>query len=452
MSLVEQSLCSRDAGHTSQSRTLEQHAYIGAPSSRQDPGSHAAKDDHAPYGRTIFDPFYDMDEHHDVIAPESHPKVQAAAVPPALPEKSSLRASRLLDDLVGLKLGTGIDTAADRLAQATPHDTYLSSEEDASSSADDFSDFDYDSGSEGSLSPTGSRRSHEDTARVVSVVFYGKPSIIDLPLGRRSASIDSMEQARQSRQSSRSGTVSSAMSLMSGRPSTASTAATSEHTQYHTSYAQQQRRPQDLPQLPPRSSSVPMMLFPATRPQKQRKPLFLNIDPYANGSTYSLDAMLREGGSGEHDDADRPKTPKTPTAILKKTLGLVRKRSRPMLNSMGVSPSRDSLGQQQQAAALAALPPSKLDVSASQQEQQQHEHEVAEAPAPEAVVQPQQPVTFNDIVRFAKRNARESLVSQTPMTATPLPESPLAASPAKRGLLGGLTARRRSMKVNSRML
>src|SRR5262245_10453894 len=73
------------------------------------------------YDEAIFDEFYD-----DMISQPTK-NTEATEAPPALPQKSALRASRFLDGF-GLKL-----PATEPLARTTPHDVYLSSEEDASS-------------------------------------------------------------------------------------------------------------------------------------------------------------------------------------------------------------------------------------------------------------------------------------------------------------------------------
>jgi len=284
---------------------------------------------------------------------------------PPLPQKNALRASRLLDNL-GLKLGGSLERHAN--GHTTPLDMYLSSEEDASSSADDFSDDDcgYDSGSEGgALSPT-RRRSHEDTARVVSVVYVGKPSIIDLS-------------ALPSRRQSCFGVA----AVLASRPSTSSTSLSSLN------------RPATT------SSALPT----AFAGRKKPPPPFLNIDPFANGSTYSL-AVPKETLDG-----NAPRTPRTPTALLKgvtRTLSLVRKRSRPQLDAEP-APAAD------------------------------------EPPAPPRT--PAEPVTYNDILRAARRNARQT--EPAPVSPPPAPASPSAQ---RKGFLGGLAARRRSIKiVNGRL-
>ncbi|OAA67007.1 hypothetical protein SPI_01583 [Niveomyces insectorum RCEF 264] len=172
----------------------------------------------------------------NVDAPASPP-------PPPLPERNARRNSRFLDALrapqpspagtVMASTATTTSTASLPAATAvvsptrpTPHDLYLSSEEDASSLGDlsDFdddddvdADYDYDNDeydadelqrfrlsptmsvslarmstittattttlSERSAAPPARRHSH-DTARVVSVVFAGKPSLVDLAVER----------------------------------------------------------------------------------------------------------------------------------------------------------------------------------------------------------------------------------------------------------------------------
>jgi len=305
----------------------------------------------------------------DLYAKGAHARGMDA---PPLPQKNALRASRLLDNL-GLKLGGSLETH--EVGQTTPLDMYLSSEEDASSSADDFSDYDYDSDSDGVQSPTRSRRSHEDTARVVSVVYIGKPSIIDLSM-------------LPSRRQSCIGTVSS----LTSRPSTSSTSLSSLNR--------------------PATTST---LLPAGLAGKKRPP-FLNIDPFANGSTYSL-AVPKETLDG-----NAPKPPRTPTALLKgvtRTFSLVRKRSRPQLAAPAPAP---------------ASPARDLHTSPD------------EAPL-RTPRTPASPVTYNDILKAARKNALQQQTEPTP--ASPPPASP---NTQRKSFLGGLASRRRSIKiVNGRL-
>jgi len=344
----------------------------------------------------IFDDFY--------AAPE---KDRTATEAPDLPQRSALRASRLLENL-NLKLGPS--TEAVEISQATPHDLYLSSEEDASSSADDFSDygdFEYDLSSEGSQSPV-QRTSYEVTARAVSLVFAGKPSIIELPTPRRSISPNSIDARKRS-------SVYSTISSID-RSSTPTGSISSLHQ-------------------PTRTSTLVSSFLPA-----KRRPPFLNIDPYANGSTYSLE-VLKES----NDVETTPRTPLTPTALLRgatrgatRTLSLVRKRSKPLLNNFVAATSRDH---------MTTSPSRPLT------RPEQVQEEAPKAPElPQLPQSPQSPITYNDIIRAAKKNAMMSPPQTSPTAAGHSPlASPTTTAP-KRGILSGLAARRRSIKLTGRAI
>lgn len=357
------------------------------------------------YDEPLLDNFYPgKDQTVTTHAPhENLPNMDT----PVLPEKSTLRASRMFN--IDSKFEGSVRST--ELSQATPHDVYLSSEEDASSSADefDFSDYDWDSESEDPRSPR--RISHEDTARVVSVVFMGKPSLIDLPTSRRSVSPNSIEARR------RASTVSSASPSL--HRSVTESASSSIHHQS------------------PRKSSLVSSLL------SRKKPPFLQIDPYANGSTYSLDGAYKQQ-EGEENVA--VKTPRTPTAMLKngmsRTLSLVRKRSRPLLNvniPMDTSPEQ----------------PEEHDMESS-----------APAPAPPARTQteplsglrmsslPSPRVTYQDIIKAAKKNSMIAPPQPSPVSESHPEQSPITAtaSSTRRGILSGLAARRRSVKLTGRVI
>ncbi|KAM4056213.1 hypothetical protein HRG_003133 [Hirsutella rhossiliensis] len=261
---------------------------------------------------------------------------------PALPAKSALRTSRLLASLAQ-KTAT-----EDRpiLPHAAPHQVYLSSEEDASSSADDLSDLDeldWEAG-ESHKSASTSRSSREDTARVVTVVFHGRPSIVELP-------------PRASYGGSTDG----------GRPATGIIRTATEPTLTRTRSTSSSSSM--AMHNPPRSSSMTPSGFQMKRRQ------FLTIDPFATKLP-------------EFDEQDPAKTPKTPSGMLKKTLSLVKKRSRPTLNPAACR-SRESLAVQ--------TPPME---------------QVGEEPEPET---PRElapvnrgPVTYQGIMRSARRSAETS--------------------------------------------
>jgi hypothetical protein len=339
-----------------------------------------------PLDGSVLDDIYSLTTTGGQKTPQ--PAVMDAA-PPALPARNALRASRLLDNL-GLKLGGSLDSTDVPAGQSTPHDFYLSSEEDASSSADDFSDYDYESASEGLPSPI-PRRSREITARVVSVVYVGKPSLVDVstPPSRRQSCV---------------GTAPSSRGSMNSRPSTSSTT--------HQPFQNQQ----PFQQPPPKTSSGFSLAAKRGRP-----PSFLSIDPYANGSTYSLELPAEPA---------EVKPPRTPTKLLKgvsRTLSVMRRRSRPnLLNELAAleSPSWDAMTGNSFTPAVAEPPRT-----------------------------PASPVTYNDILRAARKNAAEQ-ESARRASIIPTPSEPSPVSPeGKKGFLETLAARRRSIKiVNGRLL
>ncbi|EXF77172.1 hypothetical protein CFIO01_08922 [Colletotrichum fioriniae PJ7] len=328
-------------------------------------------------------------DYYEEMTGPSPKKAQPTQTAPALPAKSSLRASRLLD-------GMALKIITNQPSQAAPQEVYLSSEEEASSSADEFSDYDYESESAESADSPVRRKSQEDTARVVSVVFAGKPSIIDLPSTRRSASPESME---SSRPPSRLVISSTAPSLR--RMSTSSTSGASFSPVFH----------------PPRSSS--MMITSSMLPKE--KPSFLSIDPYAS-------KPFDERAEEQQAEPERLERPKTPTSqLFKRTLSIVRKRSRPQLRDLAANnSSRDRLS----SPSLGHLP---LSAHA----------DIREEPEQKA---PWSAVSYHDIMRAAKKNAQ----NQPPTPSTPVAQVQSPSSPAgntRSRILSGFTNRRKSIKI-----
>ncbi|KAK5993389.1 hypothetical protein PT974_06819 [Cladobotryum mycophilum] len=281
---------------------------------------------------------------------------------PALPAKSSLRASRLLATLPQ----KNSSEARPVLTPAAPHLLYLSSEEDASSSADDFSDCDYASDNE----PM--EETPEQPARMVSVVFSGRPSIIELP--RRSISPSSTECTvsellRTSTEPSlnRKGSYSSDLSMAYNHP--------------------------------PRSSSMINTTF------DMQRHTFLNTDPFATKS--------------ELDEREVNQTRKA-TTMFKRTLSLVRKRSKPVLNSTGAM-SRENLSIQ--------------PVRMQQVGEEQEEHHVSEP----RTSTPRGPATYHEIISSARKNSYSA-------TSSPVSETTSPTSPGKK-LRSGFMSRRKSIKA-----
>lgn len=351
--------------------------------SRDNYATHSTYDD-----ENLLGEFVGTDE--DCILGEAK-KQEVVMAPPTLPQKSTLRASRLLNSL---KI-TPVETPG----MSTPHDVYLSSEEDPSSSADDFddiSDYDYESASEESQKSPVRRKSHEDTARVVSVVYSGKPSIVDLPCSRRSISPGSAETRPES---------------------------------------MTQRRAFAPRNYPPRTDS-----YRASTISTGRRPSFLDTDPYAD-SNYVLDKSKSEDGH----DIISPRTPKTPTAVMhqvQRTFSLVRKRSQPMLQSFKARMSRDSLTLNPSSSSLNLL----ATASTPGEESKSPEKKVAES------ARPPSPVLYDDIIKISKKNrasvVRPPLRQQTQPLPSKQPMSPISPATVKRGLFNGLNlVRRRSMKA-----
>lgn len=348
------------------------------------------------YDESLLDNFYTQKDH------TQSQRIQHNMDAPSLPEKSSLRASRMFG--MDTKLEPSVQST--EISQATPHDIYLSSEEDASSSADefDFSDYDYDSETEDPQSPR--RISHDNTAIVVSVVFMGKPSIIDLPALRRSGSPNSTEPRR------RASTVSSVSSNMQ-RTATPTESFTSSRLQ----------------QSPRKNSLVSSLL-------SRRKPLFLNIDPYANGSSYSLDTGLKH----ETEENTALKTPRTPTAMFRnmsRTLSLVRKKSRPLLNTnipMETSPESPEHEAELSVSEPAFAAPVRTQTEPSDAMRQ------SSLPAPR--------VTYQDIIKAAKKNSMMAPPRPSPISESHPEQSPTTPTTAtRRGILSGLASKRRSVML-----
>ncbi|KAH6960029.1 hypothetical protein BKA56DRAFT_680278 [Ilyonectria sp. MPI-CAGE-AT-0026] len=203
-----------------------------------------------------------------------------------MPANSTLRASRMLD--VNIHMAAWKEQPP--FTQTTPHDAYLFAGEDASASVDDFSGFDFDlSNSQRSEN----RRSHEDTARVVSVIFAGKPSIVDLP--RRSTSPSSKgSNSRPPRRLRRSSTE----PVLTGRCTSICSSASSPIIHPHRTYSMGPRK------------------------LEKQRPQFLNIDPFAAKPELEQVQMVQEERATPNKSMfpmspiSNPSSPVTPTGTL----------------------------------------------------------------------------------------------------------------------------------------
>ncbi|RYP65393.1 hypothetical protein DL771_008338 [Monosporascus sp. 5C6A] len=362
------------------------------------------------YDEDLLDAFADMDEHclvekATIVDTKDSKKQEVGDEPPALPERSALRASRLLDNL---KLNS-IESARQSLNTTTSHDIYLSSEEDASSTTDDLSDYDFESecesesqsncNSDESTQSSVRRRSREVTARAVSVIFIGRPCIVDLSSSRASAFLeDSASKPREATlEKPRSIDIESL----------------------------------ERPSLPPRQDSLPSAKL------RKKKPAFLDTDPFAGGN-YSIDAATQQ------QDEPVVRTPRTPTAVLQrfqKSLSLVRKRSRQNLRA-GIS--HENLNGRSASASTSNL----LDIDTSSVPAMDPK---PLEPQSATTMPPHWPLPYNKVARSATRESCPSIAA-LPAASGAIPAAIPPANPAasRKSLLGGLNiGRRRSIRVKS---
>jgi len=315
--------------------------------------------------------------------------------PPTIPKRNTLRTSRLLDSL---RLNS-IESATKSLN--TPHSAYLSSEEDASSSADDDSDYDYESSSEESEKSSDGRGSQEVTARAVSVVFVGKPCMVNLANNRRSVSPPKRPQSE-----------------FFGRSVSSSFGTDSQRS-----------RPEY------RKASLASI-----RDLPNDSPSFLSQDPFKDSPYTRREAvpiLETTASTGPY-----PRPPRTPTAAfqrLSKTISLARKRSRPNLKAAAASN-----------ASMSSL--NLLNLNTSQESQELTDKSDLASSATSTTPQtPQAPTTYNDILRMARRNsAAASNITQSPPAVGRPASPPGTPVTTKRGLLSGLAMnRRRSMRIKT---
>lgn len=302
--------------------------------------------------------------------------------PPAIPQRNERRASVMMDNML-LELHS-LDGATSKdmetksiMVEEDPHETYLSSEEDASLS-DDYEhsllDIDMEDSNESGEGTPGSRpasrKSQEDTATAVSFRIVGKPQIVEIfihsPVERKRHTVDFDSLAAPNLKSSK---------LKSRRPSPlklfpqeenrrasiASPAITPSHS---TSYIAPSTSSYDSPRptsssnalQPARKSSrlaslksnlsyhntlmnnassvlaSPQSFSALPTPQSQTQHSFLNMDPF--------EAAHYRSPTEEHTPV--PKTPTGMTSLawknvlskgsLSRTLSKARKPSMPKLN------------------------------------------------------------------------------------------------------------------------
>ncbi|KAI0015363.1 hypothetical protein F4780DRAFT_87647 [Xylariomycetidae sp. FL0641] len=361
------------------------------------------------------DAFVDMDDDQCMIAEATvldarELKTKEVTIePPTVPQRSSLRASKLLKSL---RLDT-IQSTTQSL-NTTSHEMYLSSEEDASSFEDGFSsDYDYSSSDESEQSPV-RRKSHEDTARAVSVIYVGKPSIVNLAGSRHSTPAASKPRPQTS---------------LFGRPSSATLARPSSASLTSKS---------SRISLPPRQSSLPQQLASMSY---EKLPTFPRERSPSGSKQYKL-----EGTKAEAQPGASPRLSRSPGAAyqrFQRSINLVRKSSWSNLKAAAAeaspSPSSGGLAISIPSPATSPIPQEQASVGTP-----------ATVSSPISPATPRTPVTYNEILRVAKKNSSSPLIASfIPPQALPLPATPTTPS-TKKGILGGFVmTRRKSIKIRS---
>jgi hypothetical protein len=179
----------------------------------------------------------------------------------------------------------------------------------------------------------------------------------------------------------------------------------------------------------------------------------LSIDPFASKPS-------------EEKDQDGSKTPKTPTAMFKRTMSLVRKRSRSVLTS-SPAPTQSRDAYTLASPSVQTLP--TVPYVADEEEVEtpttatstpaQTPIEEPLTPATPVSATPFSPITYHEILKTAKKNARAPAAAAAAAPATPelqpraamspVPQSPTPASPASqsRRVFSFHMGRRRSLKA-----
>jgi hypothetical protein len=304
---------------------------------------------------------FDLDEEPEDSDMEGsfmhRPRPKKPAKPPAIPQRSDKRASKILenaflelkslDGTVSAKKDVEQQSIVTSSHQSDPHELYLSSEEDASLSDDcedteslvDFAASPTEDGEDSKPSSrASSRKSQEDTARVVSFTIVKKSEIIQIRIppttssqNRHSTNLETL--TSQLTKSESSYVARRRPTLLKLYPSSTPRLSISSGS---TSLTQHSNH--SLTSLPPRKSSKLSNLSSLMTTAKNS---FLASDPFA--TQYPQ----------KEEDEETPVTPKTPTSIAtaawKKTLsrgiGRARKPSMPKLSlayTAGVVSHRDS--------------------------------------------------------------------------------------------------------------
>ena len=291
-----------------------------------------------------------------------------AVKPPAVPQRSEKRASRLLENVM-LELQNLDGTRqkeADNISivqESDPHELYLSSEEDASFSDydDSFSDFDEGTSPEdaeaarASSSRASSRKSQEDTARVVSFVIV-KPQIVDIYIPtadkRRSLNLEKLASfnttpttspQRSTRRPTplklypafRRMSISSIASLSSSSPSSITGHPYAASTTDLSAMASTTLPPRKSSRLASNLSSLVTNTKNSFQSASQSAHTFLNSDPFATPTSTTSTSYIPPSRNTNYNNnvEEEEQIPKTPTSGWKRNfLSKARKPSMPKLS------------------------------------------------------------------------------------------------------------------------
>jgi hypothetical protein len=312
------------------------------------------------YGE-LDDEFVDSDMESSIL---NRPRSKKTHKAPSIPQRSEKRASRILDNvMVELKSLNGSIPAKDveqKIELSNPHELYLSSEEDASLS-DEFSDseslVDFSPTEEAEASTQSapssrgsSRKSQEDTARLVSFTSVGKPQIVEIvlnpsPQKRKSLAFDPEVTLPRARKPSPLKLYPSALRRLSISSTVSMANSSYTSTSYISGNLPNESSP-SLTNLPPRKSS--RLGSNLSSLVTSTKHAFLNSDPFSA-------AEAKEMVMPSKQDTPTPPTPKTPISMaasawkqgMARTLSKARKPSMPKLSlayTSGVVPTKKGLG------------------------------------------------------------------------------------------------------------
>lgn len=396
---------------------------------------------------------------------------------PAVPQRSEKRTSMLLQNVMLelQNLDGSRQKEADKASivqESDPHELYLSSEEDASYS-DDYEDSLTDleatsledaEATRALLSRASSRKSQEDTARVVSFIMVGKPQIVDILLPNTSPS------TTQNRHSLNLETLASFNTTPTTSPPRATrrptplklypairrmsiSSITSSHFTYSPSSTTQ---PPNHPYaassttnisltttnapLPPRKSSrLASNLSSLVTSTKNNFHSFLDSDPFATPSSTTSTSYIPYSNSNnnqnEEKEMETPITPKTPTSMaaaawkkgFSKTMSKARKPSMPKLSlayTAGVVTPRNNTNASSSKLNL-ALPPAEQEKDKQSSKPDEAEKKAIRMAAnlsrhssssskDEKEVLEKAPVRYEDIIKGAGEVIRSPTTIPTP--------------------------------------